>query len=81
MPWNQLDARSHKGIRVTFKDGKVDDFLHSGGVEFSALVWNATYSTDKSHGDLRIGDWDSEGKWHDSASFPAGSYAFVKIIM
>lgn len=81
MPWNQLDARSHKGIRVTFKDGKVEDFLHSGRIKFSAIVWDSNYSTDKSHGELRIGDWDSEGKWRDSASFPSGSYAFVKIIV
>jgi hypothetical protein len=81
MPWRQLDASPHKGIRVTFKDGKVDDFLHSGGVKFSAQVWESEYARDKTDGQMMIGDWDSKGNWQIVASFPPGSYAFVKIIM
>ena len=81
MPWQVLDARSYKGLRVTFKDGKVDDFINSGGVEFSAQVWQSESTSDKSNGDMTIGDWNSEGKWQIVASFPAGSYAFVKIVM
>ena len=81
MPWRLLDARSHKGIRVTFKDGKTDDFLHSGGIKFSAQVWKAEYISDKTDGAMDIGYFDSERKWQDLAHFPAGSYAFVKVIM
>ena len=81
MPWEQLDATDHKGIRLTFKDGKTEDFLHSGGIQFSAQVWQAERASDKTDGQMMIGDWDSEGVWHAVASFPAGSYAFVKIVM
>jgi hypothetical protein len=81
MPWKTIDARSQKGIRVSFKNGKVEDFVHSGGLKFSAQVWQAEYLADKSDGQLSIGYWDSKGVWQTQASFPPGSYAFVRAIM
>jgi hypothetical protein len=81
MPWKTIDARSQKGIRVSFKNGKVEDFLHSGVIKFSAQVWVATYLADKSNGELTVGYWDSKGVWQIQASFPPGSYAFVRAIM
>lgn len=81
MAWKSLDATDHKGIRVTFKDGKTEDFLHSGGIKFSAQVWRAEYTVDKTDGLMTVGYWDSDGDWQYQASFPAGSYAFVRIIM
>ena len=81
MAWRVLDGRSHKGIRVVFKDEKIEDFRHFKGVKFSAMIWVSEDVRDKSEGWMRIGDWDSEGTWIDHASFPAESYAYVKIIM
>jgi hypothetical protein len=80
MPWKALDARSQKGIRVTFKDGTVDDFINSGGIFFSAQIWQSEYTDDKTDGNMTVGDWDSDGKWQVKASFPTGSYSFVKVI-
>ena len=80
MPWKIIDARSQKGIRVSFKNGKVEDFVHAGGIKFSAQVWQAEYLADKSDGQLEVGYLDSKGNWQTQASFPPGSYAFVRAI-
>ncbi len=81
MAWKSLDATDYKGIRVTFKDGKTEDFLHSHGIKFSAQVWRAEMLVDKTDGKMNVGYWDSDGDWEYWAEFPAGSYAFVRIIM
>ena len=80
MPWKVLDATSQKGIRVTFNDGKIEDFMHSGGIKFSAQVWTGV-SDDITNGELAIGYWDSDGEWQYHANFRPTSYAYVKIIM
>jgi hypothetical protein len=80
MAWKTLDATSHKGIRVTFKNGKDEDFIHYGGYEFSAQVWGGT-PEDTQNGELSIGYWDSEGVWVRIANFQPGAYDVVRILL
>lgn len=81
MPWNVLDGRVGKGIRVTFKDGKTEDFIHTATIKYSAQVWSPEFLNDKTAGAFTVGYWGSDNQWKPQASFPEGSYTFVRVIM
>ena len=76
------------GIRITFKDGKVEDFVNQDEIVYFAEVWISERTDDKTSGELSVGFWDfstkTEGEEVDpdyAAFFQAGSYAFVRTIV
>ncbi len=80
MPWKSIDGRQDAGIRVSLKNDKYEEFLHASKIKYSAQVWQSEYLSDKTERHLEVGYWDTDGHWRAQASFPPGSYVYVRVI-
>jgi hypothetical protein len=81
--WKQIDSESvpgGKGIRITFKNGSVEEFLNFGKVKYVAQIYNSEWANDEAENNCQVGYYNDLGKWVLQANFPNGSYQYVRVI-